>query len=31
MNKARRKKLGETFDKLCEVGDILSEGKGRRK
>lgn len=27
MNKARRKKLGEAFDKLCEVGDILSEVK----
>ena len=27
MNKARRKKLGKAFDKLCEVGDILSEVK----
>lgn len=27
MNKARRKKLGEAFDKLCEAGDILSKVK----
>lgn len=27
MNKARRKKLGEAFDKLREAGDILSKVK----
>lgn len=27
MNKQRRKKLGEAFDKLCEVSEILAEVK----
>lgn len=27
MNKQRRKRLSEAFDKLCEVGEILEEVK----
>lgn len=27
MNKQRRKRLSEAFDKLCEVGEILAEVK----